>query len=142
MLKSAVPLRTKRNALTQEVKRRLRNCHQDVPKEEVAEILSKFAQKLKNSGYNHRFRQQVIDAGVKAHKQDVEKDRQGEKKLYRSRSERLSLNKSRRGRTKWWKNVREDVDIFAMNVRVSVHQKLRLNCSMVRTGLLLRLDFF
>ena len=45
MMKSAVPMRTKRNALTQEVKRRLCNCHKYV---------------------SYKFRQQVIDAGVKA----------------------------------------------------------------------------
>ena len=42
------------------MKRRLRNCHPDVPKSEVAEVLSKFSQKMKNSGYNQRFREQVL----------------------------------------------------------------------------------
>ena len=63
MMMSAVPLRTKRNALTEEVKRRLRNCHEDVPEEEIGDILSRFSQKMKNSGYNHKFREQVINAG-------------------------------------------------------------------------------
>ena len=80
--------------------------------------MSKFAQKLKNSGYNHKFRQQVIDAGVKAHKLDVEKDRQGEKKLYRSRSERLAQKKPRRSRTKWWKNVREGESVPITFIKV------------------------
>ena len=53
MMKSAVPLRTKRNSLTQEVKRRLRNCHKDIPKDKVAEVLSKFAQKMRNSNVGH-----------------------------------------------------------------------------------------
>ena len=90
LVNSVVPLKTKRNSLTQEVKRRLRNCHPDVPKSEVAEVLSKFVQKMKNSGYNQRFREQVINAGVLAHKQDVESNRNDGKKLFRLRKERIA----------------------------------------------------
>ena len=99
MKDSAVPMKTKRNALTQEVKRRLRNCHDDLPKEEVAEVLSKFSQKLSNSGYNQSYREQVINAGVLAYnyKEDIGREERGEKKRFRSRGERksqLGLKKS------------------------------------------------
>ena len=67
MYKSAVPMATKRAALVNETVRRLRNCHEEVEEEEVAEILSKFCKKLKTSGYSAKFRKQIIDAGVKAY---------------------------------------------------------------------------
>ena len=71
MMNSAVPLQTK--------KRRLRNWHRDFQKEEVVEILSKFLQKMKNSGYNHKLREQVINAGTIAHREDIGRCKRGEK---------------------------------------------------------------
>ena len=118
MMSSAVPLKTKRNTLTQEVKRRLRNYHRDVPKAEVAEILSKFAQKMKNSGYSQHFREQVINAGVLAHEQDLESSRKGEKMMFRSRGERLSQKKVRRNTTKWWKVVKEGEQVPMTVIKV------------------------
>jgi hypothetical protein len=110
MKDSAVSMQTKRNSLTQEAKRRLRNCHEDVPKEEVAEILSEFAQKLKNSGYREKFRCEIIKAGVMAHKELMKLSESGEKPMFRSRNH----DKAKRKRAKqakvgtWWKNVGED----------------------------------
>ena len=118
-MQSAVPLKTKRSALTQEVRRRLRNCHPDVPKSEVAEILSRFAQKMKNAGYNQRFRGQVINAGVLAHKQDLEICRTSEKLMFRSRKERIAQKKRSPGsQTKWWKKVKEGEKVPLTAVKV------------------------
>ena len=96
MKSSAVPMKTKRSALTQEVKRRMRNCHENLPKDELADVLSKFSQKMRNSGYNQTFREQVINAGVIAHRGDVNMDKEGEKKLFRSRNMKykIDVNKS------------------------------------------------
>jgi hypothetical protein len=113
MKDSAVNMATKRNSLTQEVKRRLQNCHEDVPKCEVAEILSQFAQKLKNSGYREKFRWEVINAGVLAHNERVKLDKKGEKVLYRDRND----NKASRKRSKiqnahnWWKQVHGEQEV-------------------------------
>ena len=43
------------------------------------EILSKFLQKMKNSGYNHKLREQVINAGTIAHREDIGRCKRGEK---------------------------------------------------------------
>ena len=48
MKNSAFEDSKKRIVNTQEVIRRQRNCHPDLPKKEVAEILTKFAQKMKD----------------------------------------------------------------------------------------------
>ena len=48
----------------------------------------------------------------------MEKDRQGEKKLYRSRSERIAQKKSRRSRTKWWKEVKEGEKVTLTFIKV------------------------
>ena len=42
MYRSAVPMATNRAALVNETVRRLRNCHENVAEEEVADILSRF----------------------------------------------------------------------------------------------------
>ena len=81
MMNSAVPLQTKRSAphLGGKEETALRNWHRDFQKEEVVEILSKFLQKMKNSGYNHKLREQVINAGTIAHREDIGRCKRGEK---------------------------------------------------------------
>ena len=71
MYRSAVPMATKRAALVNETVRRLRNCHENVAEEEVADILSRFCQKMRTSGYSEKFRTQIIDGGVKAYREQV-----------------------------------------------------------------------
>ena len=105
MASSAVPWRTKRNALLQEVVRRRRNCYREMPGEEVGAIMSKFCQKLKDSGYSEKFRWEIIDAGLKVYKKQVEEDERGEKHLYRTREEEREerLKKKQEKKNNWWK---------------------------------------
>jgi hypothetical protein len=41
--------------------------------------------KLKNSGYDEKFRMQILDSGMKAYLKMVEDDKNGVKPMYRSR---------------------------------------------------------
>ena len=111
MRASAVSDSTKRSALTQEAVRRFRNTHEDVPKEEVAEIFNKFSVKMKNSGYTAKFRGEVIRAGDLAFKEQKRLDSRGEKVMFRSRN----FNKTARKRAKannrdWWRKSRAGRD--------------------------------
>ena len=62
---SAMPLKVKRTVLTQEVIRILRNCRTDLPWAEKASFLTDLSARMKASGYSEKFREQIIDAGLK-----------------------------------------------------------------------------
>ena len=64
---SAMPSKVKRASLTQEALRRLRNTKREIPWERKAEILSEFSHKLMVSGYNERFRSDVIKSAVQSY---------------------------------------------------------------------------
>ena len=105
MRTSAVPEQTRRSALVNEVVRRLRNCHEDVEESEVADVLSRFSQKMRNSGYCADYRRQIISAGIKAHKEQKKREEAGGRPMFRTRN----FEKDKRRRTKresrfnWWK---------------------------------------
>ena len=42
--------------------------------------------KLKNSGYNQKYRVEIVDSAMKAFKNMLEDDKSGKKPLYRSRN--------------------------------------------------------
>ena len=87
MNESAVPLRVKRMSLVQEVVRRIRNCHRNIPREELGEILSTFCQKMRESGYGEKMRREVIDAGVKIYEELIQKEKEGVRPMYYLREE-------------------------------------------------------
>ena len=43
----------------------MRNSDRETELEEVGEVLSKFCQKMRDSGYEEKMRREIIDAGVK-----------------------------------------------------------------------------
>ena len=111
MKSSAVSSSTKRSALTQEAIRRLRNTHEDVPKEEVAEIFNKFAVKMKNSGYSTKFRREIINAGFTSFKRQRTLDEKGEKMMFRSRNfEKAARKRAKLNNRDWWKRTRAGVE--------------------------------
>ena len=64
---SALPYSMKMKSLTQEVFRRLHNTNEKILEENKSEILSKFTQKLKNSGYNEKERLNIVKGGMKTY---------------------------------------------------------------------------
>jgi hypothetical protein len=129
MKRSAVASNTKRSALVQEVVRRLRNCHANVPEEIVAEILSNFSQKMYNSEYSEKFRREVIEAGIKIHKKQVVDNKNGTKVMYKPRE----LNRAARKKAKkqnnwnWWKkpDKKRGKPISIMKVPFTYDSKLK-----------------
>ena len=60
--------------------------------------------KLKNSGYNKKFRQEILDSALKAYNKMVEDDKTGVKPMYRSRNwnteERQDIKSKKK--VNWW----------------------------------------
>ena len=58
---------------------------------------------MKDSGYSEKFRWEVIDAGVKAHREQERMDKAGIKKMFRKRvEEREKRNKAKEEKKKNW----------------------------------------
>ena len=101
---AALSFATKRTILTQECLRRLRNTKVELGPEVQRKYLNQFMLTLKNSGYNKKFRKEVLDSSLKAFQKMLEEDQNGTKPLYRSRdwnSEERQLSKAKK-RLNWW----------------------------------------
>ena len=103
--RSAVPWRDKRTILTQEILRVLRNCSRHLPWGEVCAHVETYCARMQFSGYDKRFRTQVVRSAVSAYDKMIEKDMNGEEPLYRPRNwKRVERAKSRRKkRGEWFK---------------------------------------
>ena len=101
--RSAVPWRDKRTILTQEVLRVLRNCSKYLPWSEVCAHVETYCARMQFSGYDKRFRTQVVRSALNAYDKMVEKDANGEEPMYRPRSwKRVERAKSRRAKMSEW----------------------------------------
>ena len=83
---SAMPMKVKRNSLAQEGIRRLRNTSRHLPWELKADILSEFSHKLMLSGYDEKFRLDIIKSAVTGYERQVERADNGGTPLYRART--------------------------------------------------------
>ena len=103
---SALSSASKRTILTQECLRRLRNTKVELSEEVKMKHLNDFMLKLKNSGYNRKYRAEILDSAFKAFEKMLEDDRKNVKPLFRSRD----WNKAEREATKrnkkihWYRN--------------------------------------
>ena len=136
--RSAVPMATKRAALVNETVRRLRNCHEEVGEEEVAEILSKFCKKLKTSGYSAKFGKQIVDAGVKVYEEQLRVEEAGGRKRYRTRDfEREERQRKKKaGKHSWWKkpNRAGDIPITYLKVPYTPNSGLKKTMEGITKG--------
>ena len=82
---SAMPNKIKRNALVQEGIRRLRNTSRELPWQLKADILSEFSHKMMMSGYNAKFRLEIIQSAVRGYDRQCDAADRGIRPLYRPR---------------------------------------------------------
>ena len=80
---SALSKGSKRTILTQECLRIMRNTKIELGEQVRNQYLNKFMIKLKNSGYNQKFRIEILNSSIKAFEKMVEEDRKGTKPLFR-----------------------------------------------------------
>ena len=102
---SALSLKSKRTILTQECLRRLRNTKVELGEMVQKKYLNESMIKLKNSGYNKKFRIEVANSTLNAFEKILEDDKNEIKPLYRARS----WNYEERNKAKlmkkqnWWR---------------------------------------
>ena len=108
---SALSWSKKRTILTQEGLRRLRNTKKELGQEVQIKYLNLFMLNLKKSGYDKKFRKEILDSVLKAHKKMVEDDEKGIKPLYRSRhwnAEERKMLKSKKIKN-WWNTANSKI---------------------------------
>ena len=99
--------RVKRETLTQEIIRIQRNTSESLREEKRVEHLSRFACKLKNSGYDKRERKEIILARMKGFKRLEELEKRGVRSINRGRRENYNLRqlKKHKAKTGWYKKA-------------------------------------
>ena len=82
-IESALSDKVKRTINTQDTIRVLRNCHEDLPEDELNKILSENMKKLQNSGYPEQYRREILISALNGFEKQKEADRNGLTPLYR-----------------------------------------------------------
>ena len=103
---SAISSSSKRTILTQECLRRMRNTKIELGEKIRNKHLNDFMVKLKNSGYNEKYRMEILDSATKAFDKRLEEDKCGTKPLFRDRSwkkEEREISK-RNKKLNWYKS--------------------------------------
>jgi hypothetical protein len=110
MQRSAMPKSMKRSVLTQEAIRILRNCSDQLPWSRVTTILSDFCLRMKISGYNERYRLNIIKSAIKGWERQKERHNQGLQPMYREKRwnrEQRNIEKEQK-KTKWYNSNSSD----------------------------------
>ena len=105
MAESAQPWQQKRTTWTQEVIRRMLRTRKELSCQTKKPILSECMQLMKNSGYQAKFRKEVLLAGLSGYGKILEADRAGTKPLYRCSEWRRSaqgLEDQKKKKAKRW----------------------------------------
>ena len=100
---SAMSINSKRTILTQECLRILLNCNEHIGWDKIAEHLTFFMSRMQVSGYDHKFRLEILKSALNAHNKIKEADKEG-KKMYRKRVWRRNERRQEREdkRKKWY----------------------------------------
>ena len=108
---SAMPMKMKMTILTQEVFRRLHNTKDEVPENTKLNILNRFMENLKVSGYNEKERFTILKGGFKTYENLKEKEAQGEGPFYRPPSYKREERKKNKGKKKlnWFKKESDNL---------------------------------
>ena len=103
--RSSLPWSAKRTVLTQEILRILLRCSPDLPWNNIKNHVEIFIARMQYSGYNKRFRAEVLHSAREAYKEITRKDKQGEQPLYRPKQRRQRERKEQRRNKKsnWYK---------------------------------------
>ena len=91
--KSALPQSMKMRSLTQEAFRRIHNTRENLHEEFLPDTLTKFMQKLKESGYTEEDRFNILKGGMKTHENIEKLEREGMRDYYRTPATRQKERK-------------------------------------------------
>ena len=111
---SALPAAMKRTAMTQEVVRIMRNTRPGLPEEVAAVHLNDFSARMRASGYDQRYRFQVIKSGLSGYDKMLEEERRGGRPVNRPRSwdEDERLKKKELQKKRWFRKGGFYVPLF------------------------------
>ena len=97
LYRSALPLKTKRNSLFQEGIRRLTNISPGVPVKERNCILSKFMNSLRISGYDKKYRYELLKGIIEKHQKNEADILSGERVRFRTGAQILAQKAKKTG---------------------------------------------
>ena len=101
--KSALAWSTKRTVLTQELLRVLMNCSPDLGVERKVIHVETMVLRMQYSGYDHKFRAEVVDSAYKAYEKVKEAVSRAERPLHRPRSwKKAEREKEKTDRKRNW----------------------------------------
>ena len=102
---SAMPYKTKKLCLVQEVVRILRNTSTRLDSSVKTHHLSEFSGRLRESGYGQRIRMEIMKRGIEIYERQVERDKNGTCPLYRPKGydKDTRRKKKRRSKASWYK---------------------------------------
>ena len=86
--KSAMPEKVKRKCLSNEVIRMMRNTSREQPEEVRKFFLSDFSQRMRMSGYQEKFRREIITSGMRGYERMLRNNDEGVCPLHRSKGYR------------------------------------------------------
>ena len=111
---SALPWGVKRTVLTQEALRVLLNCSRELPWATKSSHLSYFSARMQFSGYEHKFRSEVIRSALDAYDKLQKLETDGVRPLYRPRDwNRVERDKEHVAKKKdWYKRGGDESVIF------------------------------
>ena len=112
--RSALSWRSKRTILTQEVLRVLLNCSVELPWQVLFKHVNHMMMRLQYSGYDQKFRTEVVKSALNAYKHILRLDACGEKPMYRTRTWRKIeiVREKRKKREGWYRKGGYDSVIF------------------------------
>ena len=101
LVSSATSWHQKRTILTQEAIRRLKNTSESLGVEAQNRHLNVFMRKLQISGYNEKFRGEIVNSAKMAYEKMLLNDQNGLKPLFRDRKQ-IEEDKKVKSKSKWW----------------------------------------
>ena len=128
--RSAISWKNKRTILVQQTIRIMRNCSRDLPWENVCKHLNEMMKRLQFSGYDKKFRYEVIISALKAYRIMKEKGITGERPLYRNKNWRRIERKDEKENKKrnWFRREGYESIIFVpCTPKAELMTKLRDN---------------
>ena len=87
MKASALPEKVKRQSLSQEVIRRMKNTSEKIRERKRPELMTEMCYKLWHSGYSKKERRDIVLTGLRGFRRLEELERKGVRSLNRSRKE-------------------------------------------------------
>ena len=108
--RSAMPQKNKRTVLTQDLLRVILRCSPDLAWQDKKKHIDEYVLRLQYSGYNERFRRDIVRSAISAHEKIKSKVERGERPLYRTKSWRMKerAKDKRKKRTSWYKSTNKE----------------------------------